>query len=42
MLSSLPEGASVQDDRKLLVDAASGVCYLEVAADGKVYYINIT
>ena len=42
LLSSLPEGASVQDDRKLLVDAASGVCYLEVAADGKVYYINIT
>lgn len=42
LLSSLPEGASVQDDRKLLVDAASGICYLEVAADGKVYYINIT
>ena len=41
LLSSLPEDAGVQKERRILLDGASGVCYLEIVADGEVYYINI-
>ncbi len=41
LLDSLSDADYIQDDRRLLVDVTTGIFYLEITADGEVYYINV-
>lgn len=41
LLDYLSYADYVQDDRQIFVDVKTGIFYLEMVADGTVYYINI-
>jgi hypothetical protein len=41
LLDALSDADYIQEERRLLVDVTTGIFYLEITADGVVYYINV-